>query len=210
MPARALKSSDAIGGGLAGLPLGSSFARLARMALGLAMLAGMLAGIASAARADAAAEPEGYKTNDYRSPVPATLAGAKVVTTDAAKALYDAKAAVFIDVYPRPPKPPNLPAGTVWRDPRHASIMGAHWLPNVGYGVLAPAVESYFTSRLEALTGGDKSRPVVFFCLKNCWMSWNAAKRAMTYGYTAVTWFPDGTDGWEALGLSLAEAEAAP
>ena len=27
-------------------------------------------------------------------------------------------------------------------------------------------------------------------------MSWNAAKRALEYGYSDVTWFPDGTDGW--------------
>jgi rhodanese-related sulfurtransferase len=27
-------------------------------------------------------------------------------------------------------------------------------------------------------------------------MSWNAAKRAMEYGYSNVTWYPEGTDGW--------------
>ena len=46
--------------------------------------------------------------------------------------------AIFIDVYPQAPKPPNLPAGTFWRDPAHRSIEGAHWLPNVGYGALSP------------------------------------------------------------------------
>ena len=155
------------------------------------------------------AEPDGYRTNDYRSPVPATLKGAKVGEAEEAKALLAAKA-LFIDVYPRPPKPPNLPAGTVWRDPAHESIEGAVWLPNVGYGVLAPAVDEYFRKHLAALTGGDKARPLVFFCLKNCWMSWNAAKRALEMGYANVVWFPDGTDGWRELGLPITNVQPLP
>lgn len=165
---------------------------------------------AAPALSEPVAEPAEYKTTDYRSPVPATLEGARVLTAPDAKALHAANAAIFIDVYPRPPKPPNLPAGTVWRDPRHASIEGAHWLANVGYGVLAPDVEAYFRARLETLTNGDKARTLVFFCLKDCWMSWNAAKRAMTLGYTSVAWFPDGTDGWQGLGLTLAEVQPVP
>jgi PQQ-dependent catabolism-associated CXXCW motif protein len=39
-----------------------------------------------------------------------------------------------------------------------------------------------------------------------CWMSWNAAKRAVALGYARVHWYPDGTDGWAAAGLPLAEA----
>lgn len=161
-------------------------------------------------RAETVAEPADYRTSDYRSPVPATLQGARVVTAAEAKSLHDGKGAVFIDVYPRPPKPPNLPAGTVWRDPKHASIEGAHWLPNVGYGILAPEPAAYLAARLEQLTGGDKARPLVFFCLKDCWMSWNAARRALVMGYTSVVWFPDGTDGWQALGLALAEVQPVP
>lgn len=175
------------------------------------LVALMVAHAPHIARADAPPpEPADYKTNDYRTKVPATLAGARVVTADDAKALWDAKSAVFIDVYPRPPKPPNLPPTTVWRDPRHSSIEGAHWLPNVGYGVLAPDVQTYFASRLAQLSGTDKSRPLVFFCLRDCWMSWNAAKRAMTLGYTSVIWFPDGTDGWMDIGLTLVDAPAVP
>lgn len=156
------------------------------------------------------AEPDGYKSSDYRSPVPPTLAGAKVIDTAEARILWESKGAVFVDVYPRPPKPANLPPGTVWRDPRHASIEGAHWLPNVGYGVLAPAADDYFRSRLAELTARDFARPVVFFCLRDCWMSWNAAKRALGYGYRAAIWFPDGTDGWTENGWPLIDTEAVP
>jgi rhodanese-related sulfurtransferase len=31
-------------------------------------------------------------------------------------------------------------------------------------------------------------------------MSWNAAKRALSYGYTNVDWYSDGTDGWQEAG----------
>jgi rhodanese-related sulfurtransferase len=41
-------------------------------------------------------------------------------------------------------------------------------------------------------------------------MSWNAAKRAVSLGYTAVAWYPDGTDGWREAGLPLSEATPAP
>lgn len=166
--------------------------------------------LAHATSAPPPPEPEGFKSTDYRSPVPATLQGARVVTPADAKALYDGRSAVFIDVFPRAPKPPNLPAGTVWRDPKHASIGGASWLPNVGYGVLAPPAAEYLSARLAALTGGDKAKTLVFFCLKDCWMSWNAGKRALALGYTNVVWFPEGTDGWQALGLPLAEVEPVP
>jgi PQQ-dependent catabolism-associated CXXCW motif protein len=155
-------------------------------------------------------EPTDYRTNDYRMPVPRTLQGATVVNADDAEKMMTAKSAVFIDVYPRAPKPPNLPAGTIWRDVPHASIAGAHWLPNVGYGVLSPEFEAYFKSRLETLTGNDKSAAVVFFCLKDCWMSWNAAKRAQSWGYSAVHWFPEGTDGWQAIGNDLVSATPVP
>lgn len=155
-------------------------------------------------------EPEGYRTDGYRMPVPKTLAGAKVIGPDEAEKIMKEAGAVFIDVYPRAPKPPNLPAGTVWRDPPHATIPGAHWLPNVGYGVLSPDFENYFKSRLKTLTSNDMSKPILFFCLKDCWMSWNAAKRALSWGYKSVLWFPEGTDGWQSLGNDLTSATAIP
>lgn len=139
-----------------------------------------------------------------------TLAGAEVLTPEAAEALWQARGAVFIDVYPKPPKPPNLPAGTFWRDPEHQTIDGAYWIPNVGYGALPADIEDYFKRSLEALSKGDPGQKLVFFCLKDCWMSWNAAKRALSYGYRNVAWFRDGTDGWQELGYPLVKVQARP
>lgn len=145
---------------------------------------------------DVVAEPPGYRMDQYRGPVPQTLAGAVVVDTDAAYALWRTGAVAFIDVLPRAPKPANLPEGTIWRDkPRH-SIPGALWLPNVGYGAIAEVTADYFRAGLADATGGDMEAPVLFFCLEECWMSWNAAKRAVEYGHTRVFLYPEGTDGW--------------
>ena len=155
-------------------------------------------------------EPSGLRMDHYREPVPKTLAGAKVVPTVDVEALHAAGKSVFIDVYPRAPKPPNLPAGTIWRDPPHLTIPGAVWLPNVGYGVVPPETETAFKAHLENVSGGDKAKTIVLYCLRNCWMSWNAAKRAVSYGYTNVAWFPDGNDGWQEAGNELNPTQPLP
>lgn len=156
---------------------------------------------------EAPPEPDGYRLQNYRAPVPETLAGAEVLTTAEAEALWKSKGALFVDVLPRPPKPAELPEGTVWRDKPRDSIPGAVWLPNVGFGGLNPEMEAYFVEGLERLTKGDKASPIVFFCLADCWMSWNAGKRALALGYTEVDWYPEGTDGWAEAGLPLERVE---
>jgi PQQ-dependent catabolism-associated CXXCW motif protein len=155
-------------------------------------------------------EPSSYRMENFRTPVPATLRGARVLADDEAADIWNKSGAVFIDVYPQAPKPPNLPAGTFWREPSHRSIEGAQWLPNVGYGALSATMDEHFRSRLERLSTGKRDAPLIFFCLKDCWMSWNAAKRAIEYGYTNVMWFRDGTDGWQELGYPLVEVKQLP
>jgi PQQ-dependent catabolism-associated CXXCW motif protein len=154
-------------------------------------------------------EPSGYRTDNYRAPTPATLSGARVVTTAEAEQLWKAGAA-FVDVYPHAPRPTNLPPGTIWREKPRTDIPGSIWLPDTGYGALAAQIESYLRKGLERLTNGDRARWLVVYCARDCWMSWNAAKRVLTMGYGNVAWYPDGTEGWEAAGLPLQEAKPAP
>ncbi|PWE32545.1 rhodanese [Maritimibacter sp. 55A14] len=177
-----------------------------RLRKGLALIALLLATPAAAGNV---AEPEGFRGPPYRAPVPATLSGATVVTAQQAHALWQEGTVAFIDVLPRPPRPGNLPEDTIWRPkPRH-SIPGATWLPNVGYEVIAAETDAYFRAGLAAATGGDRAHPVLFFCLAECWMSWNAGKRALGYGYSSVYWYPEGTDGWMAEGLPTELADPA-
>ncbi len=154
-------------------------------------------------------EPSGYRMKDYRGGTPATLTGARVVTTVEAAALWKAGAA-FVDVLPHAPRPANLPAGTIWHENPRMDIPGSIWLPDTGYGALAAVTEKYLRDGLAKVTGGDRTRWLVIYCMKNCWMSWNAAKRALSVGYKNVAWYPDGTDGWQAVRLPLQKADPAP
>ena len=155
-------------------------------------------------------EPEGYRLEDYRSPTPATLRGARVIGTDEAETIWRSHSASFVDVLPRAPRPKNLPEGTLWHDKPRANIPGSIWLPDTGYGELAPSMAGYFSKGLEKATHGDHAGTVVLYCQANCWMSWNAAKRAVSLGYSNVAWYPEGTDGWSAAGLPLQDATPEP
>jgi PQQ-dependent catabolism-associated CXXCW motif protein len=155
-------------------------------------------------------EPEGYRTDNYRAPVPATLAGVRVLSTEQAEAIWRSGSGVFIDVLPRPPKPPNLPAGTIWRDKPRLNIPGSIWLPDTGYGTLAATTEDYLRNGLARASGGNSAKLLVIYCLADCWMSWNAAKRALSYGYSNVAWYPEGTDGWQRADLPLADSQPEP
>ena len=150
------------------------------------------------AAAGAPPEPADFRMNDYRAPTPATLHGATVLSTEMAHALWQNHGATFIDVLPQVPRPPGLPASTIWREKPREDIPGSVWLPDTGYGALAPVMQRYFQEGLASASGGHRDRTLVFYCLAKCWMSWNAAKRAIGLGYTHVAWYPDGTDGWTA------------
>ena len=88
-------------------------------------------------------------------------------------------------------------------------IPGSLWLPDTGYGELAPVMLDYFRRGLDRALDG-RQRPLVFYCLKDCWMSWNAAKRALAQGYSNVAWYPGGSDGWAAAGLPVEKRTPEP
>jgi PQQ-dependent catabolism-associated CXXCW motif protein len=155
----------------------------------------------------AVVEPEAFRMSDYRSPTPRTLTGARTVTTAELEGLIAADRPVVIDVLPAPRAPKSRPEGSLWRPEARDNIPGSVWLPNVGYGELSAEFERYFRDELARLTAGESDRTLVFYCQADCWMSWNAAKRALAYGYETVVWYPEGTDGWQAAGLPLEPAE---
>jgi PQQ-dependent catabolism-associated CXXCW motif protein len=155
-------------------------------------------------------EPETYRSENYRAPTPPMLRGARVISTLEAQVIWRAGTAVFVDVLAHVPHPPNLPAGTLWREQRRLNIPGSIWLADTGYGDLSAATEDYLRTGLDRVTGGDRAKLLVIYCLRDCWMSWNAAKRVVSWGYKGVLWYPDGTDGWQEAGLPLREATPAP
>jgi hypothetical protein len=46
----------------------------------------------------------------------------------------------------------------------------------------------------------------VIYCQADCWMSWNAAKRVLSYGYPNVVWYPD----WPRANLPVADLQPEP
>jgi PQQ-dependent catabolism-associated CXXCW motif protein len=154
---------------------------------------------------------DGYRIAEFRAPVPDRVPDATTLTTSQLQSLLKDHDVVLLDVLPAPVKPKDRPANLLWLPPARYNIPGSHWLPNVGYGALSTELERYFKQNLQRLTAGDKSRKVVLYCLAECWMSWNAAKRAATeYGYTSIYWYPDGTTGWEADDLPLEKSKPVP
>jgi PQQ-dependent catabolism-associated CXXCW motif protein len=180
-------------------------------ALAVTMMCGLM-GLAAPVRAahSAVPEPNSYRMSDYRTPTPTTLDGKPALTTAEAHDLWLKRAAAFVDVHPQPPKPANLAPGTLWRDAPRFDIPGSIWLPDTGYGALAPVMEDYFRRGLKQATGGDMTKPLVVYCRPQCWMSWNAAKRAKSLGYAHVFWYSQGTEGWTAAGYALKEQPAFP
>jgi PQQ-dependent catabolism-associated CXXCW motif protein len=159
---------------------------------------------------DSVAEPTDYRMDNYRAPTPSTLTGGTVLDTAGLQSLLAERGTILIDVIPQQKKPDNLPANTLWIPKARRNIPGSVWLPDVGRGALNASVESYYQENLQRLTGGDRSRKLVIYCLADCWMSWNAAKRAIGYGYNSVYWYPGGTDHWTAAGLPTEDSQPVP
>lgn len=164
--------------------------------------------LAAPAHAAPVEEPPGFRLSDYRAPTPPGLAGAVTVDTDAVRALLDRGGAV--PIYVQKLDRSSLPGAPWLLSKPFKQIPGSVWLPNVGLGAPDAATLSWFEAHLDRLTGGDRAHGLLFYCLSDCWLSWNAAKRAVLSGYTRVHWYPAGVDGWAESGLPTEDAHPLP
>ncbi|PCH83334.1 MAG: sulfurtransferase [Piscirickettsiaceae bacterium] len=132
----------------------------------------------------------------------------KVSATDLNTILLGESKPILIDVYGAIFREESLDFDGAWlvSTPRK-NIIGSVWLPNVGKQELKPVVKLYFETNLKDLTLGDKSKTLVFYCIEDCWMAWNAAKRAHEWGYSDVLWFREGVDGWKDIKGQLEASE---
>ena len=149
----------------------------------------------------------GFRMGRYRGPVPQTNPGTEVVDTKRVAELHATGEVVFIDVFPPRGLGANPMDGTWMTNESHESIESATWLPEVGRGYVEQEHIDYFQRNLKLLTENNKDKPLLFFCTADCWQSWNAAKRALQYGYKNIFWYPEGTDGWAEEGHSLVLVE---
>jgi PQQ-dependent catabolism-associated CXXCW motif protein len=169
-------------------------------ALALFLLCPVLSWGAPTVGAAGVAEPEGYWEGNIDAPTPSTLHGGRVIQVEEIEALLRQGKAVVIDVSNTPRRPAELAPGAPWLPLPHRAIPDSLWLPGVGAGALTQEVEDFYRSRLERATAGDVDVPLIVYCHERCWLSWNAAKRAIGYGYRSVFWFPEGIEGWTAAG----------
>jgi len=117
--------------------------------------------------------------------------------------------AALIDVMPA--RAGYDPVTGEWRlVDRRQNISGSVWLPEVGRGRLEPRIRAFFEDALKRLTMERADRPLVFYCMADCWMSWNAVKRAAALGYRNLHWFPEGSDGWLGAGRPLVDGDPWP
>src|SRR5260221_14790381 len=107
-------------------------------------LAAILALAGSLGAAEAPSEPPGYRLDDYRAPTPLTVAGRPAIDTAAARRLWEAHEATFIDVIAAVGRPGALPARALLSPPPHLDIPGSIWLPPSGPGALRPGREAWF------------------------------------------------------------------
>ncbi len=136
------------------------------------------------------------RTGDYDAPTPTAIAGATVVTTPRLRDMM---------VAPRPPVLIDVIGGSPT-----ATLPGAVWLPGAGFGSsLNDTLQQRLAAPLADLTGGDKTKPIVFFCLsRTCWLSHNAVLRALALGYRNVFWYRGGHRAWAAAGLAMGPVRA--
>lgn len=138
----------------------------------------------------------GYRVARYRAPLPEWAPGSTRIFAADLKALIAEKNAILIDVMAAEGAGYDAATG-VWRLTKvHDNIPGSTWLPDVGKGRIDQVLDDYFRSHLRRLTGGDMARAIVIYCQSDCWMSWNAVRRASSYGYMHIYWLPEGVDGW--------------
>ncbi|WP_082508082.1 rhodanese-like domain-containing protein [Methylobacterium sp. Leaf113] len=167
-----------------------------RRRAGLVLVATLLGAAAPADSPVAVPEPAGYWDGALQGYTPKTLAGATVIDAEAVEALIGAGNTLLIDVSESDPTPRDLAPGRLWR-PIHRAIPDSIWLPGAGSGTLSAQDAAALAERIETLTRGDRTRPVVTYCHPDCWGSWNLGKRLVTLGYRSVHWFPAGIEGWQ-------------
>lgn len=128
------------------------------------------------------------------SPTPREIPGARILLTEELRLRLRGEAArrpLLFDVLGGEP---------------HDSLPGAIWLPGAGRGdSMRDEVQARLSRLLQAATQGELNRPIAFFCQGvRCWLSYNAALRAVALGYREVYWYRGGIEGWLAAGEPLA------
>lgn len=127
-------------------------------------------------------------------PTPASIPGGQLITTRGLVELIEGKQApvLILDVLGGP----ELIPGAQYAVPAHQP------------GTFSDSTQQQFGQFLQQATGGSKDHPLVLYCQStHCWMSYNAALRAINLGYTNVLWYRGGVEAWKQSGRHLVGLE---
>ncbi len=140
---------------------------------------------------DTGVQPKDTLESNVGSPTPMSVPGGQRVTT------AELRDAVNSD--------PNILLIDVLVDPHQSTIQGARYLPAAGQpGSFNDTAQTQTAQALQNITGGDRNRPLVFFCAGSaCWESYNAVLRARSAGYTRLLWYRGGLASWSGAGLPM-------
>ena len=131
----------------------------------------------------------------YHGPTPVTLAGGRLITTYRLRQMLVAHRVKPVLINTRTSKSTE-------------NIPGSVWLGGAGQnGTFSGLVQARLARHLKKLTGGDKRRPLVFYCTNvRCWSAYDAALRAVNLDYRNVYWYRGGLRAWYAAGLPTVTA----
>lgn len=148
-----------------------------------------LARMAALERQDLGVPPTGQLRGDsMHAPTPASIPGGQVITTQGLVALIEGRQAPFILV--------DVLGGAQVLP----QAIPAVWLAQPGS--FDDAVQRRAKQSLDQVTRGRRDIALIFYCQsRECWMSYNAALRAIRAGYSNVLWYRGGLEAWQAAGL---------
>jgi rhodanese-related sulfurtransferase len=105
------------------------------------------------------------------------------------------------------PTPTRIPGGKVVTTVELKALMEQPSKPYI-IDVLGGGIHRTIAGAIAAFAGGDKNRPLVFFCVDpECWLSYNAALRSIALGYTNVMWYRGGIAAWRVSEGSMTQSD---
>jgi PQQ-dependent catabolism-associated CXXCW motif protein len=122
------------------------------------------------------------------APTPVSIPGGQLITTKGLTDLVQARKAPYF-LFDTLGGPEILPGA-----------IPSVWMAQPGS--FNDQIQQQFAQVMQQGTQGRKDTTLVYYCLSNhCWMSYNAALRAINAGYTNVKWYRGGIEAWKAAGL---------
>lgn len=136
-------------------------------------------------RQDFGVAPQAQLQQNMHGPTPTSIPGGQVITTDGVLGLIQQAQQNGVLIF-HVLGPGNTIPGALNAAPASQA------------GTFSDQTQQEFGQFLQQVTQGNKARPMVFYCMSTqCWMSYNAALRAINMGYANVLWYRGGIEAWQ-------------